>query len=166
MKKLPKSTRSDRNRQAIAGVKQNLANTPSIVLGGVAHAPADIEAALQASIDASDATAAASAAFHKAVTAEQAAHAKGDAIYKGLKSMLVNQFALAPDTLAQFGISLLPQRQTPSAATSAAAVAKRAATRVARHTLGKRQKAGIKGQVPATTPTTAPEPTATSAAKA
>jgi hypothetical protein len=80
--------------------------------------------------------------------------------------MLLNQFALAPDTLAQFGVSLPPQPQTPSAATLADAVAKRAATRAARHTMGKRQRAGIKGQPPVTSPTAAPAPTGTTAPKA
>jgi hypothetical protein len=159
-----KSTRSDRNRQAIAGIKQNLAGTPAVIIGGVSYAPADIEAALQASIDATDATTAATAAFHQAVAAEKAAHAKGDALYRGLSSVLKNQYGSTADTLAQYGISLPPQRQTPSAATAAEAVAKRAATRVARHTMGKRQKAGIKGQVPETPATTAPSPVGTASA--
>lgn len=156
-----KSTRSDRNRQAIAGIKQNLAGTPALVIGGVSYAPADIQAALQASIDAADATTAATAAFHKAVAAEKATHAKGDALYRGLSTVLKNQYGSQADTLAAFGIALPPQRQTPSATTAADAVAKRAATRVARHTMGKRQKAGIKGQVPETPAPTAPSPVTT-----
>jgi hypothetical protein len=155
-----KSTRSDRNRQAIAGIKQNLASTPAIVIQGVSYTPADIQAALQASIDAADATTAATAAFHKAVAAEKATHAKGDAVYRGMSQVLKNQYGPATETLAGFGITLPPQRQIPSTTTSAAAVAKRAATRVARHTMGKRQKAGVKGPTPETSSTTAPAPTA------
>jgi hypothetical protein len=70
--------------------------------------------------------------------------------------MLVrNQFGGVQGTLGDFGIRI-PTRQIPSEATKAVAVAKRAATRVARHTAGKRQKAKVKGVVsaaPATPPT-------------
>jgi hypothetical protein len=41
----------------------------------------------------------------------------------------------------------------PDEVTKAAAVAKRAATRAARHTMGTRQKAKVKGQPPAPAPT-------------
>jgi hypothetical protein len=165
MNNISKTTRSDRNRQMIAGVKKHFANTPSIVVDGTSYTPADIEGVLQTSIDSSDATTAATAVFHKAVAAEKAAHAKGDSVYRGLRVLLSHQYMAMPDTLADFGV-LLPQRQTPNAEAVAGAVAKRAATRVARHTMGKRQKSGIKGQVPATSPTTAPSPTPTTPAKA
>jgi len=152
MKPLNKPTRSDRNRQAIAGVKKHYANVPSLVIDGVSYTPAEVEKVLQDSIDAADATAAAAAVFHKAVAAERAANAKGDAVYRGLRSFLINQYKTSPDTLADFGITL-PTRQVPDAATVAAAVDKRAATRAARHTQGKRQKAGVTGEPPATAPT-------------
>jgi hypothetical protein len=60
--------------------------------------------------------------------------------------------------LGDFGFQN-PTRKAPSEATKAAAVAKRAATRGARHTMGKRQKAQIKGEVQAT-PAAPPKPTA------
>ena len=52
-----KSSRSDRNRQMIAGVQKH--NGPAIVVDGTSFAAADIVKALKASIDAADATAAA-----------------------------------------------------------------------------------------------------------
>src|SRR6516165_3256982 len=61
----------------------------------------------------------------------------------------------SPSALADFGITL-PTRQVPDAATAATAVEKRQATRVARHTFGKRQKANVKGT--GATPATAPAP--------
>jgi len=164
MKPLNKSTRSDRNRQTIAGIRKHYVTVQSLVIEGVSYAPADIEKVLQDSIDAADATAAAAAVFHKAVAAERAANAEGDALYRGLKAVLVNQYKTSPDTLADFGVTLSP-RQVPDAATVATAVDKREATRKARHTMGKRQKAGVKGGPPATAPTpptTAPaKPTST-----
>jgi hypothetical protein len=165
MKTPTKSSRSDRNRLMLSGLKKHYAATPSITVGGVQHGTTDIESTLQGSIDAAASTAAASAVFHKAVAAEQAANATGDALYRGLRAILINQYKTAPDTLADFGITL-PQRQVPDAATVADAVVKGQATRAARHTLGTRQKAKIKGTVanpvtpgnapvPATTPATA-----------
>jgi hypothetical protein len=156
MKAMKRSARSDRNRKAIAGVRKQFASTKTVVLDGVSYAPDDIVKALQGSIDAADATTAVTAQFHKTVDAERAANATADAVYAGLKTYVTSQYKASPDTLAEFGINL-PSRQVPDAATAAAAVEKRQATRVARHTMGNRQKANVKGTV--TTPTAAPPPT-------
>jgi hypothetical protein len=139
-----KANRSDRNRKMILGVHKLLASTAAITVNGVSYAPAAVEKVLQGSIDAADATEAASAAFHKATAAERAANKAGDAMYLGLKTYLKNQYALDPDKLADFGIEVAT-RQAPDATTVAKAVAKRADTRTARHTMGKRQKAAVKG---------------------
>ncbi len=155
MKAIKKAVRSDRNRKAIAGVRKQFASMKTVVLDGVSYAPDDIVKALQGSIDAADATIAATALFHKTVDAERAANATADTVYAGLKTYVTSQFKASPDTLADFGISL-PSRQVPDAATASTAVDKRRATRVARHTMGKRQKANVKGTV--TTPEMAPAP--------
>jgi hypothetical protein len=141
-----KDTRSNRNRQAVVGVQKHYPPTSTLVLNGVPLTPADVTKALQASVDAADATAAATASFHKAAALEQAANTTGDATYRSLKQYVMNQFKASPDVLADFGFTL-PSRRVPSADTVAGAVEKRAATREARHTMGKRQKAGIKGTV-------------------
>jgi hypothetical protein len=158
--KTNKDTRSNQYRQAIVGLQKEIPPTANLVFDGVPHAPADITKALQAVVDAADATTVATAGFHKAVAAEKAAVDTADPTYRALKAYVVNQYKTSPDVLAGFGFTL-PSRQVPSAATVAGAVEKRAATRAARHTLGKRQKANIKGTVstaPATSPTTAPAP--------
>lgn len=158
MSKTDKPTRESRNRQLIAGVKKHYANAPSIVVRGVSYTPAQVEKVLQDSIDAADATTAAAGVFHKAVAVEKAANATGDALYRAMRTVLVNQYAKSPDTLAaDFGITL-PNRQVPKATKVADAVAKRAATRKARHTQGPRQKASIKGDVPPTVTPTAAKP--------
>ncbi len=156
MKIRSRAARSDRNRRAIAGVRKQFASTKVVVLDGVSYAPDDIVKALQGSIDAADATTAVTSLFHKTVDAERAANATADTVYAGLKTYVTSQYRTSPDTMADFGITL-PSRQVPDAAATAAAVEKRLATRVARHTMGKRQKASVKGTV--TTPETAPAPT-------
>ena len=156
MAKQNKSSRSDRNRKMIAGVEKHLSKATAVVVDGTSYAPADIVKVLKDSIDVADATAAATAAFHKATAVEKAANAKGDSLYRGLKQYLVTQYKLQPDALADFGI-VLGNRQVPDASTVATAVVKRKATRAARHTKGKRQKANVKGAVPVTAPATTPE---------
>jgi hypothetical protein len=157
MKPTNKSIRSNRNRQAIAGVRKHYASTASMVLDGISYAPADIEKALQGSIDAADATTAATAVFHKTVDAERTANATADTVYAGLKAFVTTQFKAAPDALADFGFTL-PSRQIPDAATLATAVEKRKATRTARHTMGKRQKAKVTGATATATTPSAPAP--------
>jgi hypothetical protein len=157
MSKTNKVARSDRNRKAIAGVKKHYANAPSIVVDGVSYKPSDVEKVLQDSIDAADATSSAATAFHKAVEAEKAANAKGDVLYRGLRAFLITQFRTNPETLDDFGITLT-QKQVPDANTVATAVKKREATRKARSTMGKRQKAAIKGQTPIATPPNTAKP--------
>jgi hypothetical protein len=157
MSRTNKTTRSDRNRKAIAGVKKHYANAPSIVVNGVSYKPSDVERVLQDSIDAADATSSTATAFHKAVEAEKAANVKGDVLYRGLRTYLITQFRTNPETLDDFGITLT-QKQVPDAKKVATAVEKRAATRKARSTMGKRQKAAIKGQMPVIPPPNTAKP--------
>src|SRR5258708_19459295 len=151
-----KASRADRNRKRIAGVEKHLSKATAVVVDGTSYAPADIVKVLKDSIDVADATAAATAAFHKATAVEKAANAKGDSLYRGLKQYLVTQYKLQPDALADFGI-VLGNRQVPDASTVATAVVKRKATPPPRHTKAKSQKPNLKRAVPLTAPATAPE---------
>jgi hypothetical protein len=147
-----KSKVIDRDRQTIAGIHKYYANVPSMVLDGVSYTPADIVKILQDQLDGLDASAAAQGVYRKAVAGATAASVKANALYGVFRRRVLNDFKTSHDVLGEFGL-LLPQRQIPSAETKAKAVEKRDATRQARHTMGKRQKADIKGTVPETTPT-------------
>jgi hypothetical protein len=144
MARTTKMSREDRNTRAIAALKKHYGDAKSLTLDGVTYAPAEVARALQSSLDAIRATSAAEARFHDAVTAEKAAHEKGDALYAALKAFVITQFKNQPSVLAEFHITL-NERKRPDVNTSAAAVEKRRATRVARHTMGRRQKTKIKG---------------------
>jgi type I site-specific restriction endonuclease len=148
------------HRQAIAGVQKHFATTPTLVLDGTPTTPKDVIATLQGAIDAIDTAAAAEKAFHDTVTAQRAAISTGNALLKALKMLVQNQLGSPQGALGDFGFTTRA-RQTPNEATKAAAVAKRAATRAVRHTMGKRQKANVTGEVhPApVTPPTATKPT-------
>jgi hypothetical protein len=145
----------NKNRQAIAGVQKHFASTPSVVLDGTPTTPKDVIATLQAAIDATDAAASAEKAFHDAVAVQHAAIAKGNALHKALKMLVTNQLGSAESIFGDFGFST-PKRRVPTEATKAAAVAKRGETRKARHTMGSRQKASIKGAQPAPAPANTP----------
>jgi hypothetical protein len=157
MGNIAKPTRSDRNRTMIAGVQKHLSASPTITLGGQTFTLAALIKVLQDEIDTASATLVAEGVFHKAVAAEQAAMAAGEPVFRALRAFVLNLFEGQTDVLADFGITVVA-RQVPSAATKAAAALKAKATREARGTGGKRQKAKIKATAPAAAATT---PTAT-----
>ena len=78
-------------------------------------------------------------------------YAKVDPVLRGYQSLLLVTYGNAPATLADYGLAPRKGPTPQSANVKAAAVAKRAATRTARHTMGKKQKAEIKGAEPVTT---------------
>jgi hypothetical protein len=155
---IARPTRSDRNRTMIAGLEKHLSSLPTITLDGQALTQAVLIKFLQDEIDTAGAALVAGGVFHKAVAAEQATLAAGEPVFRALKAFVLNQFKGQSDVLADFGITVIA-RQVPDAATKAAAVQKRNATRVARGTGGKRQKAAITGKAPATPVTPATTPT-------
>jgi hypothetical protein len=140
----------------IAGMQKRLSAFPSIVLDGQTFTLTALVKVLADEMDAASATLVAEGAFHKAVAAEKAAVAAGEPVFRALRAFVLNQFKGQADVLADFGITVVA-RQKPNAETQAAAVQKRQATRKARGTGGKRQKAKVTGTAQATP---APAPTA------
>jgi hypothetical protein len=138
----------NQHRQAMAGIRKHFASAPTLMLGGTPTSPNDAIATLQGTIDAIDKATAAEQAMHEAVTAKNAAMAKSSAALGDLKTLVKAQLGSSASVFADFGFQA-PSRQAPTEATKAAAVAKRAATRKVRQTLGKRQKAKLTGTVPA-----------------
>lgn len=150
MTKANKVTRIDRNRLMIAGLQKNYTATQTVPVGGVATLQPLVIAVLKASSDTADATAAAEAAYHKAVADEAAANEAADATYLSLKDyyLIVNQ--KTPQVLADYGLQPVV-KQVPTAATKAAAAAKRKATLAARGVVGTRKRAAVKAPTPPVT---------------
>jgi len=130
MTRAAKPTRSDRNRTLIAGIQKRLASAPTIILDGTPFTPTTLTKALQAEIDAFDATAAAGGVFHKAVAAQKVAETEVEPVVRAFKKFVLNQFHGQADALADFGITV-KARKVPTAEEKAAAAAKRKATRAA-----------------------------------
>jgi hypothetical protein len=149
-------------KQVIAGMGKRLTSTTSIVLAGSSFTPDQIKSKLQLLVDLRSAADAAKASS-KARIAEETTQAPDlIALMSDLRAYVNVTFRNSPEALADFGI--IPKaRVVLTGEALAAATAKRAATRAARHTMGKVQKKGIKGDVTSVLviPVSGSKPTAT-----
>ena len=162
MATINKVTREARLRSYVGGIQKYLLNVASLTLATQQIAPSALVTRIQHCIDTFDAIVPAKAAYHDAVLAAQQEYAQLVPLLSALRSYVIALYKGATGTLADFGI-VVPQRQKPTVATKAVAVARILATRTARHTMGKRQKAKVHGSVPiAVAP--APSPAAAPAA--
>lgn len=146
-----KVTTAEKYRAMITGVQTNVGAKETIPVDGVQTSKTDIVNALQGFIDAAANVATAKAAYEEAIAAQNAAAATANTTYLDVKTYAQATYKKQASVLGTFGLAE-PTRKKPDAATMAAAVEKREATREARGTAGKRQKAKITGQVPAATP--------------
>lgn len=144
----------------IAGMQKHEHELAPFVIAGKQYTVAEVIAALQARYDATHAVITTKAAWQAAVKADHEGRASGQVFYSGVRSMLLAAFAGSVNKLADFGLVGRKSRIV-SPETKVATTAKIKATRAARHTLGKNQKAQIKGVVP--TPATSPSTPAPSA---
>ena len=130
------------------GVQQHLATAASITAADQTMTPAQAIAILKARAIAINANIQARVDWHDAVKKQDAELASTDEFVAGLVLVVRGMYAGAPAILADFGQT--PRKVTAlTAQQKAEAALKRAATRVARHTMGPKQKAAIKGTVPA-----------------
>jgi hypothetical protein len=135
----------------IAGLKKHEQSLAPFVIAGKSYTAAQVIAAVQSRIDASQAVTPAKAAWQAAVKADRDARTGGQALLAGVRQTLLTVYAGSVDTLADFGlVGRKPRAISPE--TQVAAAQKAKATRAARHTMGKKQKAAIHGTVPATVP--------------
>ena len=147
-----KSTDKVLAQQLIAG-KQHFSTASSLMVGNTSVTPAQIEASLQRLIDLR-------AAVDDAKTASKSAIAVEDTVAPPLRSQMAAyvayvkaSFGETPNVLADFGLKPKKARTPQTVEQKAAAVAKRAATRAARHTMGSKQKKDVKGTITVIAPT-------------
>jgi hypothetical protein len=157
------STTSKRT-EVVAALNTLIALLPSLpevtlVINGAKVTLADIAAEAKSLLAAMNATDVARKQLHDATVAEMQLRASMKAKATSLRSYIVGLLGASSTQAAALGFEPKP-RSTPTVAVKAEAIEKRALTREARHTMGKKQKAAIHG-----TPTVA-APTATPAAPA
>jgi hypothetical protein len=158
-----KVTRLARLNQAIAGIQQFFMNLSTIVLGAKNYTPAELVALLQSAVAAITQSSNKKAEYQATVQAERNAIAQVAPVLRYLKSYVITQFGDTQDAaqkLEVFGFTPRKPRST-NVQTKAAAAEKVVATRKARNTMGKKQKAKIHGNTtaqPATGGTAAAPP--------
>ncbi len=144
-----------RLRGLIAGTEKHSPNG-SLTFGGASYTTAALVQEFQSLDDATTGMDAARVKWQDAVKAQRAVKAKVSPIVKAYRSYLVSLYGNSSETLADFGMTP-PKAPSPRTTEQKATTAKlNKATRVARHTAGPRQKAGIKGTTSATAPAAAP----------
>jgi len=147
----------------IDGLNKHAQTIASLVIAGATMTTKDIIEHLQARIDSAKGAQTTRATWQNAVKSDKDERAKSRGLLSGVKQALLVAFAGQIDTLADFGLNpRKPRVLSPEQKTIAATKAR--ATRAARHTMGKKQKAAVKGTVspaapaPAVTPAPAPVP--------
>jgi uncharacterized membrane-anchored protein len=145
------STRKRRDaslaEQLAAGAKKHFSTASSLAFAGATYTPSQVEAKLTELATMRKGVDDTRAALKRKL-AEEAARAPP------LRSHMASFVAFvratvggAPDVLADFGLQPNKVRASPTLDQKAAAVAKREATRAARHTMGTKQKKAVKGTI-------------------
>jgi hypothetical protein len=130
----------------IAGTQKH-APTGQLTFGGATYDATALVQLLQNLDNAITASDAAKAKWNDALKSQQDEQAKVGPVIQAYQSYLESLLGNAPSTLADYGLAPRKVRTPLTVEQKAAAVAKRAATRAARHTMGTVQKKGIKGDV-------------------
>jgi hypothetical protein len=158
-----KAIRQNANRKIVGAIKEHLSG--SVTLGGVKYAPARLAKMFRDGIDVADATDKAAKSWHLAVATEKDNTQALAGVQTALRSYVSATFGETSTEFAAFGFKPKAVADV-SVETKATAVAKRAATRAARGTMGKSEKEKIKGAVVAPAAPAVPAVTTSAAAPA
>jgi hypothetical protein len=151
-----RNSRQAQLQKIISGITKWYPNA-SLKLAGASYTSQDLERRIQEELDRMTAADTAKSAYLAEVDLERTTRANLNPILRMLKSYVVSQFGdsqSAGNALGDFGY---PPRKVvePKVKVKALAQDKSEATRKARGTKGPKQKAGIKGNVPETSPAAA-----------
>jgi len=136
----------DQDTQLIAGVHQHLMNQ-SFIVGDKPCTAQQVIDVFQSRITTGRAAVSGKAAWQAAVKADREQRAQTAVFVRAFRNIVQGMFH-DPSTLADFGLS--PRKSTKKTVeTKSVAIAKNKATRTARSTMGKKQKAKVKGAAPA-----------------
>jgi hypothetical protein len=144
------------------GLVKHESTLASFTIAGAIVKTPDIVTTLESRQNSAKAVESTRAIWQAAVAADRSLRAQSNATVSGVKQALHVMFAGSPDTLADFGLTpRKPHVVAPAVKVAAAAKAK--ATRAARHTMGTKQKAGIKGALDGVSLVVTAQPSAPSA---
>ena len=157
MKTRNRTTTLATDRQAVQGVQKNLQGMSTLYLAGQTFTPATLEERIQARVDLATRIATAEAAWRKAIADYRAIDKQTDLVLRDLRRLVVGAYGDDSPKLAEFGFAA-PRRVQWTEEQKQAAVAKRAATRAARRTMGPKAKLKIRGTVEEAVPATERSP--------
>ena len=152
MSRKSKTSRVAAERQLIVGLQKHLPKGASFTVAGKKHTLSQVVSILQARLDATHSVSAAREAWLNAVTAESETLSGTDQVLEAVRGTLLITVDPSQVPLSEFGIAARKPRAALTTQAQGDRIAKCKATRVARHTMGKKEKAKIKGTVPVTAP--------------
>lgn len=130
----------------IAGTKAHSSSTP-IVFGGHSYTPQSLVDTLQSLADTVAKVDAAHAQWREALAQMDQVKAQVGPVAAGYQSFLLATYGSSPSALAAYGLTPRKPKATLTTEQRALATAKAKATRAARHTMGSKEKQGVKGNV-------------------
>jgi len=140
MPKISKSTKFARARSLIAGVTKHLSTQKTFLLRGEVQSAEALVALFQSQIDALNKITAAHVALRVAVGEEQAIATRALPIEASLKVMMGTRFGWTSATYRDFGWAPPKKTGPKTAAAKVAGAEKARATRIARGTMGPKQR--------------------------
>jgi hypothetical protein len=147
---MPKIGELQKRMRALAvvgGLKEHVAPGEVLFLDGKKVSRAKAIALFQAHLDALDAVRRTRAQLAVQIRSERAIHRQLNALIPALTVWVTMKFGATGVTFARFGLALPKKRGPKTVAGKALGVEKARATRVARKTMGKRQRLRVRGTV-------------------
>jgi hypothetical protein len=140
------------DQHLIDGLKKHFPKGVSFTVAGKKYTLSQVVSLLQARIDATRSTSVAQEAWISTAEAERTMISETHPVLEGVRATLLTTLDPSQVPLSDFGIA--PRRTAATLTTKEQGdrITKWRATREARHTLGRKQKAKIKGAVPVTPP--------------
>jgi hypothetical protein len=144
MSKVSRSVTQARDGQVLTGIRSRLQSGPSLPLAGTTYTMAELEALVQGRIDAANAAVVARAQWIDASAHYEAVSQRATAVVRALRQHVMSLYGQDSPVLSEFGFTP-PKPASLTQEQQVARAQKAAATRKARRTMGKKQKAAIKG---------------------
>jgi hypothetical protein len=135
--------------QLMNGMQKNFPSTTFTIQSGQ-QTTAQVVTVLQARINAALAVLTAKTAYHAAVVACDQEEEQTEPLVQGIRQTILTMYSASPQILSDCGVSPRKERAPLTAQQKVIAAAKAKATRAARGTMTAKEKAAIKGTVPAT----------------
>ncbi len=162
MTTVSRTTTQGKDQEVLNGIQTELQSMQTLFLGSETFTPQTLADFVQSRIDKANAVGTSHAAWEDALRAYDVVDKRARVVLGDLRHLVMAAFGRQSPKLATFGFPL-PKVPTLTSEQRSKAALRAVATRKARKTMGKKQKALVVGQVPAVPapaepPTVAPPP--------